>query len=148
MNANQRVRETEQFLHRQIPLTRVMQVTVESSDDGVLTLCAPLAENHNHLDTAFGGSLAALAMLAGYAWLWLELGDREAHIVISESRMQFRRPVHDDLRATCRPPAPKELERFRADFAAQRKAQIAIAVEIADAGKVAVEFSGIYVARK
>src|SRR5690606_33240492 len=59
--------ETEAFLHAKIPLARAMGVRVERCDSEGLVLTAPLEPNHNHLGTAFGGSLAALATLAGYA---------------------------------------------------------------------------------
>lgn len=146
MTASDRLRETERFLHEKIPLTRAMGVRVESNDDHQITLTAPLAANHNHLGTAFGGSLAALAMLTGYALLWLELGDREAHIVISESTLQFRRPVRGELRATCR--RPDDLAAFRETFAAQGKVRLQLEVEIESEGETAVAFTGTYVTRR
>ena len=146
MNPADRLRETEQFLHAQIPLTRAMEVKVESYEAGQLILTAPLAANHNHLGTAFGGSLAALVMLAGYALLWLELGDREAHLVISESTLRFRRPVQNLLRAICRPPLAAELAQFKAEFAAKGKARLQLELVIENEGEVAVEFRGTYVA--
>ncbi len=93
------LRETTNYLHGQIPLTRAMSVQVVVYDGAQLVLTAPLAQNHNHLGTAFGGSLNALATLAGYALLWLELNDRTAHIVIRKSSIQFRHPVRGELRA-------------------------------------------------
>ena len=119
MNTDERRQATEEFLHNQIPLARAMGVRVESYDSEQLTLSAPLAANHNHLGTAFGGSLAALALLAGYSLLWLELGDRAAHIVISESAFKFRRPVCGRLRATWRRPGAEALQRFKNEFAAK-----------------------------
>lgn len=148
MNAPDRLRETEQFLHEQIPLTRAMQVRVESYDAGRLTLTAPLAANHNHLGTAFGGSLAALAMLAGYGLLWLELGDRDAHLVVSESTLKFRHPVRGLIRAICRPPEARALAHFKGDFAAKGKARLSLEVVIEGEDEVAVEFRGTYVARR
>jgi thioesterase domain-containing protein len=98
----------EHFLRGKIPLTRAIGVQVESMDPGGLVLTAPLEPNHNHLGTAFGGSLAALATLAGYALLWLELGDQEAHIVIRRSQLDYRHPVTGTLRAFCHRPPPSE----------------------------------------
>ena len=148
MKPDQRLRETEQFLHEQIPLTRAMRVGVESYDAGQLTLTAPLAPNHNHLGTAFGGSLAALAMLAGYALLWLELGDREAHLVVRESTIRFLRPVRATIRATCRSPNEAEMAAFKAEFAANAKARIRLEVVIEEESQTAVEFAGTYVGRR
>ena len=146
MDSTETLRATEQFLHEQIPLTRAMQVRVGSFDDRQLTLTAPLAPNHNHLGTAFGGSLAALAMLTGYAWLWLELRDRSAHIVLSESTLQFRRAVRGEFRATCR--QPDDLATFRETFVSKGKARLKLEVVIEANGKTAVAFAGLYVAKK
>src|SRR5262249_30274076 len=107
-----RRRELEDFLQQQIPLTRSMQVKVEAYDGRALVLSAPLSANHNHLGTAFGGSLAALMMLAGYGLLWLELENRRAHVVIRESTIKFHRPVGGTIHATCHRPDSSVLEEF------------------------------------
>ena len=86
MRDEQQLRETEAFFYEQIPLTRAMGVRVESYDGQQLVLTAPLALNHNHLGTAFGGSLSALATLAGYGLLWLDLGDRTSTLWFAKAR--------------------------------------------------------------
>ncbi|MDZ4286355.1 MAG: YiiD C-terminal domain-containing protein [Prosthecobacter sp.] len=137
---------TERFLHEQIPLTRAMEVKVESYDGAQLVLAAPLEPNHNHLGTAFGGSLAALATLAGYALLWLELGDRQAHIVVRESTIRYRRPVRGALRAICPRPDAAAWASFRATFDTLGKAHIRLPVRIEHAQQTCVEFDGEFVA--
>ncbi|RFC47987.1 MAG: Acyl-coenzyme A thioesterase PaaI, contains HGG motif [Verrucomicrobia bacterium] len=138
--------ETERFLHEQIPLTRAMGVSVRSWDGQELWLSAPLQPNHNHLGTAFGGSLSALATLAGYSLLWLLLEDREAHIVIRDSSMRYRHPVRGDLQARCAPPSRPEWDAFHARFAHTGKARLTLRVEIVEADQVCVEFEGTFVA--
>jgi len=142
------LRETTEFLHREIPLTRAMGVRVAACDGARLVLEAPLALNHNHLGTAFGGSLSAVATLAGYALLWLELRDRSAHVLIQKSTIKFRRPVRGDLRAVCRTPGAAALATFRGDFARKGKARLVLRVQIEDGGKTAVDFEGTFVALK
>lgn len=137
---------TERFLHEQIPLTRAMGVKVESHDASGLVLGAPLAANHNHLGTAFGGSLAALATLAGYALLWLELGNRAAHLVIRRSELDYRHPVTGPLRAICRKPPEAELAAFRTTFAKAGKARVRLDVTVEEAGRVCMAFTGTFVA--
>ena len=141
-----RLRDIECFLYEQIPLTRAMGVSVEKSDETGLVVTAPLEPNHNHLGTAFGGSLSALATLAGYAMLWLQLGDREVHIVIREGSIRYRRPVRGMLRAVCPRPDAAQLEAFRITFATTGKAHITLQVRIEEAGQVCVEFEGDFVA--
>jgi thioesterase domain-containing protein len=139
-------RETEAFLHEQIPLTRAMAVAVRSWDGRELHLTAPLGPNHNHLGTAFGGSLSALATLAGYSLLWLLLGSREAHIVIRESKIRYRRPVRGELHAVCRHPGETAWAAFAEQFGGTGKASLTLAAQIVEAGEVCVEFSGEFVA--
>ena len=138
--------ETERFFHEQIPLTKAMGVRVEAHDGRQLVLTAPLAANHNHLGTAFGGSLAALATLAGYGLLWLELGNRDAHIVIRRSELDYRHPVTGPLRAICRKPPEAELATFRATFEKAGKARVRLGVTVEEDGRVCMAFEGTFVA--
>jgi thioesterase domain-containing protein len=140
--------DLERFLHEQIPLTVAMGVRVAECDDTRLVLTAPLALNRNHLQTAFGGSQQALAILSGYSLLWWVLREPQAHIVIRESRVRYRRPVAGDLRAICRGPAPAALARFRRDFARKGRARITLEAVLEFHGEVATEFRGEFVALK
>jgi thioesterase domain-containing protein len=123
-----------------------MAVRVESWDNARLVLSAPLSENYNHLGTAFGGSLNALAMLAGYGLIWLLLDDRDAHFVIRRGTTNFLQPVRGDLRAVCSAPTEEEITAFRERFRNEGKARITLQVIIEGAGKPAMEFEGEYVA--
>jgi thioesterase domain-containing protein len=139
------------LFREKIPLTGAMKVAVESYDGQELVLTAPHDANHNHLNTAFGGSLHALATLCGYGWLWLELGDAgepatAVHVVVRESHMQYLRPVHGDLRAICRRPSPEALEKFWSDFEAKKKARLTLEATIEEHGIVAARFRGEFVA--
>lgn len=140
------LQETEQYLHEQIPITLAMGVRLESFDAEKLVLTAPLETNHNHLGTAFGGSLSAIATLTGYALLWLELGDRNSHIVVKNSSIQYRHPVQGDIRAVCRRLDATSLNRFKAKFSRTGQAGLRIDVTIEENGRVCVEFQGVFVA--
>lgn len=138
--------ETERFLHEKIPLSLAMGVRLESYDGEVLVMTAPLEPNHNHLGTAFGGSLSALATLAGYSLLWLCLENQNAHIVIRRSSIQYHHPVRGILRAVCESPDAVTLAAFKSQFAKKGKARISLYVRIEEEGRVCVEFEGVFVA--
>jgi thioesterase domain-containing protein len=140
--------EIEQYLHQQIPLSAAMKIRVVEWTREHLILKAPLAPNRNHLGTAFGGSLNAIATLTGYSAVWLALDDSAAHVVIRDSSIAFRRPVRDDIRAVCPLPKKSVLEAFRSDFARKGKARLSLQVFIDHEGEHAVEFSGTFVAVK
>ena len=146
MSALTLLAETEQFLHAQIPLSAAMGVRVVSFDGGQLVLTAPLDLNHNHLGTAFGGSLSAIAVLAGYGTLWLLLDDRKAHIVVRRSSIQYHHPVRANIRAICKSPDAATLAAFKNQFSQNGKARISLHVSIEEAGRVCVEFEGVFVA--
>jgi thioesterase domain-containing protein len=146
MGDDHKLRATEEFFHSQIPITRAMGVRVVEYDGGQLKLAAPVELNHNHLGTAFGGSLSAIATLAGYGLLWLELDDKSCHLVIRKSSLSFNRPVRREIIAICRRPGAEELCVFKTGFAERHKARISLTVTIEEDGLVAVEFSGIFVA--
>lgn len=139
--------ETEKYFHEQIPITRAMGVRVVAHDESGFVIEAPVALNSNHLRTAFGGSINAVATLAAYGLLWLELREEDAHVVVAESSVRFLRPVRETIRAICLRPDPEEWAAFRATFSDKGKARIALRVRVAEAGQTAAEFEGIFVAR-
>ena len=142
------LRETEAFFHAQIPITRAMGVSVESFDSESLVLTAPLSVNHNHLGTAFGGSLSAIATLAGYGVLWMLLDDRSSHIVVKNSTIHYHRPVTGEIRAIGKCPDAVAFATFRNRFEKKGKARIRLHVTIEENGEVCVEYEGIFVALK
>ena len=141
-------RQMEELFYDKIPITRALGVRVEEYDGRRLVLTAPLKENVNHLGTAFGGSLNALAVLSGYGLLWLELRDTECHIVIRDSSIHYDRPVHGDIRAVCVRPDEKTLEVFKRQFRQRGKARIVLDATIEDGGVTAVRFRGTFVAMR
>ena len=141
-------RQIQELLHSKIPITRAMGVRVAEYDGQRLVLSAPLDANVNHLGTAFGGSLNALAVLSGYGLLWLELQDTECHIVIRESSISYERPVRGALRAICTRPGAEALAEFKNHLSQTGKARIALAATIEDGGVTAVRFRGTFVAMR
>ena len=141
------LRDAEKFLHEQIPITRAMGLRVVASDESGFTVEAPVALNSNHQRTAFGGSNNAVATLAAYGFLWLELNEAAAHVVVAESSIRFLRPVRETIRATCFRPDATSLATFRDEFLAKRKARIRLRVSVTEAGETAALFEGLFVAR-
>jgi thioesterase domain-containing protein len=141
------LRRAEEFLHEQIPLTRAIGLRVTASDENGFVVEAPVALNSNHLRTAFGGSINAVATLAAYGFLWVELNDAAAHVVVAESSIRFLRPVRETIRATCLRPDAKSLAEFRDQFTETGKARITLRVHVTELNETAAEFEGRFVAR-
>lgn len=124
-----------------------MGLRVVANDGNGCTVEAPVGLNSNHLRTAFGGSINAVATLAAYGLLWLELHDPAVHVVVAESSIKFLRPVRTMIRAVCQQPDPDEWKAFRTEFERAGKARIKLRVKVAEAEQTAAEFEGTFVAR-
>lgn len=142
---NSRLRAAEEFLRDKIPLTRSMGVRVVADDAG-FAVEAPIALNSNHLGTAFGGSINAIATLAGYGFLWLEIQEMPADIVIRESSIRFLHPIRTVIRAICARPEAAHLRAFHETLRAKGKARITLRVRVEENETVAAELEGTFVA--
>ena len=145
MKSSAQLRETEEFLHIQIPLTRAMGIRVVRHPAG-FAVEAPVALNYNHLHTAFGGSINSVATLAGYTFLWLELRHAAAHLVILESSIRFVRPIRERIQAFCIEPEPEQLAAFGAALRREGKARIKLDVRVEEDGELAARFAATFVA--
>jgi len=124
-----------------------MGVRVVADDENGFVIEAPVAMNSNHLRTAFGGSINAIATLAAYGLLWLKLEQPAAHVVVAESSIRFLRPVRETIRAICLRPKPADWAAFQTRFAEKGRARINLRVNVVEHGQTAAEFAGIFVAR-
>jgi len=136
--------QVESFLRDKIPLATAMGVRVVTLDP--LAIEAPVALNSNQLGTAFGGSINAVATLAGYALLWLALhDDPSVRLVIGEGSIRFLRPVRDTIRAVCGRPE-ESLTTLKSELAAHNRGRIRLCVRVEEGGAPAAEFEGLFVA--
>lgn len=142
------LREAEDYFHAQIPLTKTMGVRVMTAGPGGFAVEAPVALNSNHLQTAFGGSINAVATLAGYGLLWLALREENAHVVIRESSIRFFFPVRETISALCSPPRPEVMGEFIETLRAKGKAGMDLCVQVQESGKLAAEWKGTFIALK
>lgn len=138
----------ERYLHEHIPLSRAMGVTVKGLSEQSLCLAAPLAPNRNHRGTAFGGSVASLAILAGWSWLLTRLAGRdpEPRLVIQEQTVDYLLPVGAVFEATCEAPAGAAWHRFLKALDARGRGRLSLAVNVESEGRLVARFRGAYVA--
>ncbi|AMO56814.1 YiiD C-terminal domain-containing protein [Endozoicomonas montiporae] len=130
----------------EIPLLRAMELTLDEFKDNRLTLSCPLAPNINDKGTAFGGSIATIATLCGWAFTMLHaktLCD-EPDAVIAEQSMQYLKPGHSALKAVCSSTVP---DTFYSRLQEQRSARLELEVEVFSDSQLIATFSGLYVAR-
>lgn len=141
-------RRLETLWNGPIPLVESMGVRIRRLDAAALVLAAPLASNSNHMGTAFGGSLQAIATLAGWGITVIAAGDeRPSHVVISDARMKFLEPLAGELVAECLHPEAGALAAFQSTLRRRGRARLTVPVLVpGPGGKPAARFIGEFVA--
>ena len=137
---------TQAYLHRHIPLSAAMGVEVVRADTGGVVLTAPLGPNLNHEASGFGGSISALAILAGWTLLHVTVGaDVEgARIVIQRSEIDFISPATGRLEARCPPAAAEPWERFCESVARKGRGRVRLGSSVESEGELCALFRGQY----
>lgn len=133
-------------LHANIPLTAAMALRVIGFDGQSLELGVPLAPNRNHHGSAFGGSLATLGIVTGWALVdeALRAAGLPARVVVQHSDCDYLAPASADCSATAR--LPEQWPRFLATLRKHRRARVDIATMITAGGLHCVRHHGRYAA--
>jgi thioesterase domain-containing protein len=142
------IQALERLLHHDIPLTGDMGLRVRAWDNHCLRLHVPLAPNVNHKSTMFGGSLYCAAVLAGWGWLHLRLGEAGlsgGHIVIQQGQIDYPLPVAGDAMAVCENIDEALWQRFLKTYRRHGRARLQLQTQVLDGERCAVTFSGQYV---
>jgi thioesterase domain-containing protein len=140
--------ELERYLHQHIPVSHAMGITVVSASRAAVELRAALAPNVNHRSTAFGGSVAALAVLAGWSLLRIGLDGHSPipRIVIQRSTMEYVAPVLADFNAVCRRPSDTVWQRFMSAYTRRGRGRLSLVVDVACEGSAVGHLTGVFVA--
>ncbi len=140
------LQELNDYLTRHVPLFRAMEARVDHSDNNRLALTAPLEPNLNDKGTAFGGAMAAIAALTGWAITTITLREHgeTAEIVIIDSTLKYLRPVRETIVAECVPPDTAAVEKFIQRYRQRGKARWTVEVIVRADGEPAMTFVGHY----
>ncbi len=140
-----------QFIRDEIPLARAMELSLQTASPGHLGLAVPLAPNVNDKGCAFGGSLASLMTLAGWALVELALRRRgdDCDVFVSESTVRYLAPVWSDFHADAQLAPRADWASFFAALDARDRARIEVVCEVPGApGKPAATLSARFVAKR
>ncbi|RTE64950.1 hypothetical protein EH243_14855 [Amphritea opalescens] len=148
MNHQQTAELFQGWLKDQIPLISHMGLGEPVYDGRSLVLTAALAPNVNDKGTGFGGSLATLATLCGWAIVTLYLREqgRDCDVMIRDSQLKYLAPVSDDFSAITVLPEQAELDSFMSYMETKGRGRLHLKVEIRQGDTLAMTLDGAYVA--
>jgi thioesterase domain-containing protein len=140
--------DLERYLHEHIPLSKAMQVSVVSVQSDGVTLRAPLAPNINHRDTVFGGSVSAVAILAGWSLLHTRLAgtDLADRLVIQRNTVNYDLPIAGSFTARSFITTPAAWESFVRILKRRGRGRLTVSCILEIAGQTAGRFEGEFVA--
>lgn len=138
----------EKYLLEQIPISSAMGILVNLATSERVVLSASFLKNINHKKTVFGGSLHAVATLACWSLLHVNLENQDVQIVISHSEISYLYPVATDFKAECCLPDALTWERFMKILLRKGKSRIQLTAKIFQEDALCVNYSGTFVAIK
>ncbi len=140
----------DRFLLQHVPISQAMGIYLHHHDADELALAAPLLPNLNDKQSAFGGSLAALCSLCGWAVVYMLLEERHLNgltdIAIAQCDLQFRAPVRHELIARCPWPDTTRRQALLDEYAQRQKLSLSLEIKVLGEDLTAVTFNGRYVA--
>jgi thioesterase domain-containing protein len=139
----------EEYLLEHIPISSAMGVSVQLATSNKIVLRASFVNNINHMKTVFGGSLHAVATLACWSLLHVNLMDllgKGVQIVIASSEVEYLLPVTTDFQTECCMPEVLDWGRFVKMLQKKGKARIKLYAKIFQEGHLCVDYTGVFVA--
>ncbi|WP_097461765.1 YiiD C-terminal domain-containing protein [Mangrovitalea sediminis] len=140
----------QEMLYRLIPVTRGLGIEVSRYGGGLLELSAPLEANHNHQNTAFGGSLYCVAIAAawGILHLWFDARPMQGSIIVQDGAMDYLKPVTGDFVARCLLPDSSTMARLEKTLSRHDRARVAVSSTVYLGEEPVAEFRGRFVLLK
>ena len=140
-------KELADYIAAHLPLATAMGVVVREAGDAQVVLDVPLAPNLNHEQTAFGGSIAASGMLAGWGLIWLRARRLAPmpRLVIAQSETRYIRPLEADFEARCEWPRQDAWEQAAASIERHGRAKIPLRTELQLNRRTAAVHDGTFV---
>lgn len=147
MNTN--IDELQSIFDKKIPITQSIKIKVKEFNNNQLELFAPLKENINHVNTAFGGSLYNLAVLTGWGMVYMiqQENNLDGNILIFDSSISYPKPVNTDMKAVCDVSSQlEEVKRFVKIYKRKKISRITLKINIFDdRHNCGATFEGTYV---
>lgn len=142
------LQEVLEYVQEHIPITTHLGVTITGYDGSSLCVEAPLAANLNHRQSAFGGSLSAIAILSGWALLFIKLRELQirSRLVIQKTEFDFGAPVTADFEAHSELPSSEKCERFFMMLEKKGKARMVVESKVTCNGQPCGFHRGTFVA--
>ncbi|WP_164968120.1 YiiD C-terminal domain-containing protein [Arcobacter sp. CECT 8986] len=142
------LKELEEKLYKEIPLTEFMQIKLDKIDEKSLISSASFEKNKNDKNTGFAGSLSTLVTISAWCACYLntiKLGYKDSMIAIIKSDTSYKAPVTKDFYCETTLPSQEQIDLFKKKLQNKKSSSLRIKSQIIEDGKVCVNFEGVYI---
>lgn len=141
------IKTLEQYVHTEIPLSQAMAIEVRVASDEKVVLYAPIEPNINHMDTIFGGSASAVAILSAWCLVYSRLDHfgLQGHIVIHKNTMHYDKPITAGFTATTQGIDALAWSKLATALARKRMARLSLHVILECEGQQVGHLEGAFV---
>lgn len=129
---NININEIMDFVQNNIPLSNHLGISINEYKEDSLSLNVSLKENKNHHNSAFGGSLSAIAILNSWVLLHAKLEEMDItnSLVIQNSNYTYKKPILGDFKSIAILPSNDDFDKFIKLLEKKGKARIKILCEV------------------
>lgn len=138
------------LLHREIPVSAEMGITIVHASPDVVRLEAPLTPNINYNGTAFGGSIYTVAALSSWLLVSATLtaeGHEAESVIFQDGAIEYLHPANDRFEAESGWPSDETRSRFLRGLDRRGVARAQLAALVTCEGSVCASFAGRFVVR-
>lgn len=135
-----------EYILENIPILNYTKIEVTELTENSIKLSAPLYENRNHYGSAFGGSIATIGIVAGWAILTYKIKEEKipTTLVIKNSHTEYKRPVKDEFYAEVII-ENSDWQNLKDKFSEKGKAGMELTSKIISNGEICAEQKSVYV---
>jgi thioesterase domain-containing protein len=137
------------YIKEHMPALVLLGAEVVSASESEVLISAPLAKNHNHKGTAFGGSQFVLCIAASWCLAFLNAqaeGIEQPNLIGADGNIKYTRSVRSKKILARASANLEEMKAFREAIREKRKPQLTQRAIVENGeGKKATEFQITYV---
>ncbi len=139
-------KKLEEMLHKEIPITKAMEISVLEFTPSKVRVSAKLTPNVNKKLTAFGGSIYCVMLVCGWSMTYANIRetDVDAHVLLQKSSVQCLKPIEGDIIAECDLTDEKERAKFLKMYERHNKAKLHVDVFCREKGETLAKFDGFF----
>jgi len=128
-------KQLEALVHREIPITKALQIAITELTSNSITVSAPFETNKNIHNTAFAGSIYTVATIAGWSLVShiAQQHQLEGSVVLAKADIQYKKPINGDIKALCTvEPTSLELAAFIKSFQKKKRGRLGLTINVVE----------------